>query len=75
MCCDSCWEKARIVILPGEWTVNRRANGLIEWVCPHGVGHPAPKEHQGHDLRDCDYIHGCDGCCSYLRGDDDDNGV
>ena len=27
-----------------------RPNGLIEAICPHGVGH-----HKG--------IHGCDGCC------------
>lgn len=39
----------------------RRDRGIMERICPHGVGHPDP---------DCIYaqaewgIHGCDGCCS-----------
>lgn len=32
--------------------------GLIERICPHGVGHPDPD-----DLR-ADAVHGCDGCCA-----------
>lgn len=37
----------------------RRADGRIEWVCTHGVGHTVwcPNEN---------YIHGCDGCCRQL---------
>ena len=41
--------------------VVHRENGLIEIVCPHGIGHPSrkltpPKFYYG--------VHGCDGCCS-----------
>jgi hypothetical protein len=32
------------------WTTIRRADGRIEHVCEHGVGHG-------------DHVHGCDGCC------------
>ncbi len=33
------------------WQSCPRADGRMEWTCPHGVGHGE------HD-------HGCDGCCS-----------
>lgn len=41
-----------------DWTLHSRwsdirSNGLIEAICPHGVGH-----HLG--------IHGCDGCCKTI---------
>ena len=42
---------------PQHWRSDR---GIMERVCPHGVGHPDP---------DCVYsqaqgeTHGCDGCC------------
>lgn len=36
-----------------------RADGRIEWVCEHGVGHTIYSPNG-------DYIHGCDGCCSRL---------
>lgn len=41
---------------PTHW---RHDRGIMERICPHGVGHPDP---------DCKYvasdsIHGCDGCC------------
>lgn len=38
----------------GKWIA--RADGRIEWVCPHGVGHTAYSPNG-------DYVHGCDGCC------------
>lgn len=57
---------------PEGWTTLMRMNGLIEWVCPHGVGHPAPLEHQKFEMGDCDYIHGCDGCCSVYEEKKDD---
>lgn len=34
-----------------KWPMIRRADGRIEYQCPHGVGHG--------------WIHGCDGCCSH----------
>lgn len=39
---------------------SRRADGRIEWVCEHGVGHTIwyPKH--------SDSVHGCDGCCKKL---------
>lgn len=44
---------------PQQW---RGDKGIMERVCPHGVGHPDPddfmiaiKPHLG--------VHGCDGCC------------
>lgn len=32
------------------WDKNLRADGRIEWDCPHGIGHG-------------NHPHGCDGCC------------
>lgn len=39
---------------PQLWRDDR---GLMERLCPHGVGHPDP------DDTNPDHIHGCDGCC------------
>jgi hypothetical protein len=40
-----------------DWPYNWRDDrGLMERICPHGVGHPDP------DVRG-DLTHGCDGCC------------
>lgn len=36
----------------------RNDRGIMERICPHGVGHPDPD-----DVRNADQIHGCDGCC------------
>lgn len=45
-----------------DWPQNWRADrGIMERICPHGIGHPDP---------DCFYAqqdnssHGCDGCCT-----------
>lgn len=47
-----------------------RFDGRCEWVCEHGVGHTvwAPKE-QG----EAGYTHGCDGCCSKLNTQQEEN--
>lgn len=39
----------------------RRADGRIEWICEHGIGHTVwfPKGSDG--------THGCDGCCLKLK--------
>ena len=49
-------------------TVVRRESGLLEYICPHGVGHPlfasatkVAKKHK-HNLSSW-LTHGCDGCC------------
>lgn len=39
---------------PTHWRDDR---GLMERICPHGVGHPDP------DDTNLDHVHGCDGCC------------
>lgn len=56
--------KTRTPKFPWVRTV-RRASGLVENVCVHGVGHPAIgsvmwMSRNGH--AGCG-IHGCDGCC------------
>ena len=39
---------------PQLWRDDR---GIMERICPHGVGHPDP------DDRTTGRVHGCDGCC------------
>ena len=38
----------------------RGDRGIIERICPHGVGHPDPDQ----EMPECEWVHGCDGCCS-----------
>lgn len=52
---------------PTHWRGDR---GLMERICPHGVGHPDP-DHIAHSRRAhgitnaaVEAVHGCDGCCS-----------
>lgn len=41
-----------------DWPQNwRQDRGVMERICPHGVGHPDP------DDLTADTVHGCDGCC------------
>jgi len=45
------------------WYKRVRETGLIEIVCPHGVGHPSWwLNNQAH--RAYAGIHGCEGCCA-----------
>ena len=53
-------------LFPTHW---RQDRGLMERICPHGVGHPDP-DHLAFTLRTAGFeaasvegIHGCDGCC------------
>jgi hypothetical protein len=48
----------------------REDTGIMERICPHGVGHPDP-DHLwfitkmfGEKLAHTQSIHGCDGCCA-----------
>jgi hypothetical protein len=43
-------------------TIQQRADGRVEWVCEHGVGHTikVPEQFKNQDAW---WIHGCDGCC------------
>lgn len=44
----------KIRAFPQSWRGDR---GIMERICPHGVGHPDPDEINQ------DRTHGCDGCC------------
>ncbi len=39
---------------PQHWRSDR---GIIERICPHGIGHPDPDDQLANG------VHGCDGCC------------
>lgn len=42
-----------------DWPQNwREDRGIMERICPHGIGHPDP------DDPTTDKVHGCDGCCT-----------
>jgi hypothetical protein len=48
------------------WDLNWRGDrGLMERICPHGVGHPDPDDmlYQASVGREWQGVHGCDGCC------------
>lgn len=47
-------------VWPQHWRGDR---GIMERICPHGVGHPDPDERAGIST-----IHGCDGCCAPPAG-------
>lgn len=63
-----------MVEFPTNW---REDKGLMERICPHGVGHPDPddlsfkKRIYGELFAKYASIHGCDGCCSKLRSSSD----
>jgi len=43
----------------------RQDKGVMERICPHGIGHPDPDDAAYNRRIGKDYlsIHGCDGCC------------
>lgn len=51
---------------PTHWRDDR---GMMERICPHGVGHPDPdylsfvEETYGSEDAWAEGVHGCDGCC------------
>ncbi len=51
---------------PTHWREDR---GLMERICPHGIGHPDPDQlafiarTQGINEARWESVHGCDGCC------------
>ena len=47
-----------------RFAVNHRASGLVEVVCPHGVGHPSRVLTPPARWREWMEVHGCEGCCS-----------
>lgn len=47
----------------------RPDRGIMERVCPHGVGHPDPDDHYYWSSlgRLSEFLlHGCDGCCTSI---------
>lgn len=52
---------------PTYWRFDR---GLMERICPHGIGHPDPDDLafqarlKGQAHARAESIHGCDGCCA-----------
>lgn len=54
---------------PQHWRDDR---GLMERICPHGVGHPDPDHMAAVRFLDPERakwegIHGCDGCCACVE--------
>ena len=48
-----------------DWPQNWRGDrGMMERICPHGIGHPDPD-----DLSE-DKVHGCDRCCNVKEQED-----
>lgn len=45
---------------PTHWRDDR---GIMERICPHGIGHPDPDDFRIRNGEDKG-VHGCDGCCS-----------
>lgn len=45
---------------------NMRADGRVERMCGHGVGHTVsiPYRYRGTDEEWAYFSHGCDGCCT-----------
>jgi hypothetical protein len=48
-----------------DWDMFLRETGLIERICPHGVGHPDPDSAAFLNANGGGGygVHGCDGCC------------
>lgn len=48
-----------MIAWPQNWRSDR---GIMERMCPHGIGHPDPDDPKTQDRYEA--VHGCDGCCS-----------
>ena len=54
-----------MVLWKQHWRSDR---GIMERICPHGVGHPDPDDPKFID--EYERVHGCDGCCTPPPPDD-----
>lgn len=47
----------------------RGDRGILERICPHGIGHPDPDQFVYWDETDQSWqkVHGCDGCCQEIN--------
>jgi hypothetical protein len=56
-----------MINFPTHWREDR---GIMERICPHGIGHPDPdglayiEMAMGPKIARAEGIHGCDGCCA-----------
>jgi len=57
-CCIHNPSKHHMNDWPQHWRDDR---GIMERICPHGIGHPDPDQIMANEHN---WIHGCDGCCS-----------
>ena len=61
-----------LLLADAGWRVRVRGSGLLEAICPHGVGHPTADSIRLLDdagpkcARGTWGVHGCDGCCAAL---------
>ncbi len=68
---DDCWENGCCIHNPSDNVMSsfpynwREDRGIMERICPHGVGHPDYDSARFHVRNGSDYenVHGCDGCC------------
>ena len=62
-CCIHNPSPHHMVYWPQNWRYDR---GIMERICPHGIGHPDPDDPK--TIADLwQNIHGCDGCCIDAR--------
>lgn len=68
---ERCAGRACVVHNPSDhhmvgWPLNWRDDrGIMERVCPHGIGHPDPDDLAYRvSIRRGGDVHGCDGCCA-----------
>lgn len=61
-CCIHNPSAHHMVDWPMHWRGDR---GLMERICPHGIGHPDPDDiaYKVSIGRTSEGVHGCDGCC------------
>lgn len=69
---DQCAGRACVIHNPSDHSMRgfptnwRGDRGIMERICPHGVGHPDPDDLAYLESigRKGEGVHGCDGCCS-----------
>lgn len=43
--------------------LNQRADGRLEWICKHGIGHTIAVPKTMNSEHWSSWVHTCDGCC------------
>lgn len=67
---SACLGRACVIHDPSDHSMRdfptyfRSDRGIMERICPHGIGHPDPDDAAWHASKGRDIgVHGCDGCC------------